>query len=238
MASHGSYSGLPLGVTAHAMKPTIKPASIIAAYDNRRGMGRSLVGDDEYSSSIDLEHQRIVDGKDERIRFLETNLRRLQDQVENQGQPTQNSDFEAKLKESEALIGQYKMRNEEVEKALQISRSECSKLQNEKNQMISRTTSQHSEEVEDLQDKIEELTASEAKLKLYTRNLEMKIEEQSKVKAMIDGINASNQKNIETFEDQINQARFQKKILATIILIEISKPEIPFFCAVKSRKAH
>ena len=38
----------------------------------------------------------------------------------------------------------------------------------------------------------------------------MKIEEQSKVKAMIDGINASNQKNIETFEDQINQARFQK----------------------------
>ena len=39
----------------------------------------------------------------------------------------------------------------------------------------------------------------------------MKIEEQSKVKAMIDGINASNQKNIETFEDQINQARFQKK---------------------------
>ena len=156
MASHGSYSGLPLGVTAHAMKPTIKPASNIAAYDNRRGMGRSLVGDDEYASSIDLEHQRIMDGKDERIRFLETNLRRLQDQVENQPQ-VNSADFEAKLKESEALIGQYKMRNEEVEKALQISRSQCSKLQNEKDQMISRTTSQHSEEVEDLHDKIEEL---------------------------------------------------------------------------------
>ena len=71
--------------------------------------------------------------------------------------------------------------------------------------MITRTSSAHSEEVEDLHDKLEELSASEAKLKLYTRDLEMKIEEQSKVKAMIDGINASNQKNIETFEDQINQ---------------------------------
>merc|ERR1712168_190128 len=70
---------------------------------------------------------------------------------------------------------------------------------------MGRTSSAHSEEVEDLHDKLEELSASEAKLKLYTRDLEMKIEEQSKVKAMIDGINASNQKNTETFEDQINQ---------------------------------
>ena len=225
MASHGSYSGLPLGVTAHAMKPTIKPASNIAAYDNRRGMGRSLVGDDEYASSIDLEHQRIMDGKDERIRFLETNLRRLQDQVENQPQ-VNSADFEAKLKESEALIGQYKMRNEEVEKALQISRSQCSKLQNEKDQMISRTTSQHSEEVDDLHDKIEELSASESKLKLYNRDLEMKIEEQSKVKAMIDGINASNQKNIETFEDQINQAGFQNFSMNTQKSPDLDRPPL------------
>ena len=46
----------------------------------------------------------------------------------------------------------------------------------DKDQIISRTTSQHSEDVEDLHDKIEDLKASEAKLKLYTRDLEMKID--------------------------------------------------------------
>ena len=32
-----SYTGLPLGVNVQRSKPSIKPASNIAAYDNRRG---------------------------------------------------------------------------------------------------------------------------------------------------------------------------------------------------------
>merc|ERR1711953_1077095 len=48
--NRSSYSGLPIGVSTHKSKPSIKPASNVAAYDNRRGMGRSLVGDDEFSS--------------------------------------------------------------------------------------------------------------------------------------------------------------------------------------------
>ena len=71
-------------------------------------MGRSLVGDDEFSSSIDLEHQKQIDGKDESIRFLETNLRRLQDQVENGNQESRlqaECNFEAEIQraKNEAL---------------------------------------------------------------------------------------------------------------------------------------
>ena len=54
--------------------------------------------------------------------------------------------LEAKLKESKALIGQYEIRNQQVEKDLQISRSQNSKLQNEIDQMISRTTSRKQEQ--------------------------------------------------------------------------------------------
>ena len=46
-------------------------------------------------------------------------------------------DLEAKLKESKALIGQYEIRNEQVEKDLQRSRSQNSKLPNEKDELIS-----------------------------------------------------------------------------------------------------
>ena len=42
----------------------------------------------------------------------------------------------AKLKESEALLCQFIIRNEELEKDLQISRSQNSKLQNEKDQLM------------------------------------------------------------------------------------------------------
>ena len=40
---------------------------------------------------------------------------------------------------------------------------------------------------------------------MANNDLELKIEEQSKVKAMIEGINQSNMKNIESFEEQIQQ---------------------------------
>ena len=35
--TRSSYSGLPIGVSTHKSKPSIKPASNVAAYDNRRG---------------------------------------------------------------------------------------------------------------------------------------------------------------------------------------------------------
>ena len=46
----------------------------------------------------------------------------------------------AKLKESEDVLRQYIIRNEELEKDLQISRSQNSILQKEKDQLISQTT--------------------------------------------------------------------------------------------------
>ena len=74
-------------------------------------------------------------------------------------------DLEAKLKERKALISQYEIRNEQVEKDLQISRSLNSKLQNEKDQLISRKISQQSEEIDALRDKIEELSARDQEKK-------------------------------------------------------------------------
>ena len=56
-----------------------------------------------------------------------------------------------------------------------------------------------------MRDTIDELRQSERNLKMANNDLELKIEEQSKVKAMIEGINQSNMKNIESFEEQIQQ---------------------------------
>ena len=66
-------------------------------------------------------------------------------------------DLEAQLKESKALIGQYEIRNEQVEKDLQLSRSQNSKLQNENDQLISL-----SQTLTNYDDEIDILSESEA----------------------------------------------------------------------------
>ena len=58
--------------------------------------------------------------------------------------------FKAKLEKMESEIDRYQRLNEEAEEALQQSKKECYKLQNEKNETISLTDVEVPKEMEDL----------------------------------------------------------------------------------------
>ena len=158
-------------------------------------MGRSLVGDDEYSSSIDLEHQKQMDGKDERIRFLEANLRRLQDQVENgnsqaeskQKNKSEMLEIEIKRAKNEALEIDARLKKKMIENdQLKTERDNLLNEVNARNSSLTENTSLN-DEVDRLHDKIDEMRETERKILFQNKELELQIEEQGKVKAMIEG---------------------------------------------------
>ena len=254
-----SSAHLPLqSRPSSAPKPMIKPASAIATYDNRRGMGRSLMGEDEgkrdsflwlclkmglpernvwnkyilrYESahfqrfvwhanphhkacssfaSIDLEHQRELEGKDEKIQFLEANLRRTQDQLErlNDEKPANEIHLNRRIAEAETLAAEFKQTEEAATRELRNAMLQNNQLSSERDQLLvelDRRNGASSDVVDELRYTVDELRQNERQLKMANNDLELKIEEQSKVKAMIEGINQSNMKNIESFEEQIQQ---------------------------------
>ena len=71
-----------------------------------------------------------------------------------------------------------------------------------------RNTMEHEELADEFDQVVQDLEKSrknERVLQMKLQENEMKMEEHSKVKAMIDGINQSNLKNLESFEEQIKQ---------------------------------
>ena len=113
-----------------------------ANYDNRRGMGRSLTGEDEACSSfasIDLEHQREIEGRDEKIQFLEANLRRTQDQLErlSDEKPANITQLNNRIANAEAQAAEYKQREEHAASELRNALIHNNQLTSERDQLLS-----------------------------------------------------------------------------------------------------
>ena len=113
----------------------------MATYDNRRGMGRSLTGEDEACSSfasIDLEHQKEIEGKDEKIQFLEANLRRVQDQLErvNDEKPANLTQLNRRIAQAENEAAEYKQAGETATKELRNAMLHNNQLSSERDQLL------------------------------------------------------------------------------------------------------
>ena len=73
------------------------------------------------------------------------------------------------------------------------------------------------DEIEKLSDELEDTKKSLHRKNIKIQEYEMKLEEHSKVKEMIDGINQSNLQNLESFEEQIKQRNITIEALRTDI---------------------
>lgn len=213
---------------SQAPKPAMKPASNITNFDNRKGAGQSLGGDDDISSiSADFDHvtpmgsMNELELKNARIEFLEgkwkKNVGRLQSEIEmSNPNSARQAQVTAELKTELAdRNGQIKSQQEamkQMQQEIATMKQAHTASQWQASTTIANRDTNFAIEHEDLADEIERLNeelemarTSEQKLKFKIQEYEMKMEEHSKVKAMIDGINQSNLKNLESFEEQIKQ---------------------------------
>ena len=105
-------------------------------------MGRSLTGEDEACSSfasIDLEHQREIEGRDEKIQFLEANLRRTQDQLErlSDEKPANITQLNNRIAAAEQQAAEYKQREEHAASELRNALIHNNQLTSERDQLLS-----------------------------------------------------------------------------------------------------
>ena len=207
-------------------KPVMKPASNLTNFDNRKGTGKSLPGDDEISASVasSADFERItplgstaesLEIKNAKIEALEAqwkeNVSRLQSELEmtqpNSARMTARSaELQNQLNDKDAQIKTQQESIKHLQHEINTMR-ETHLAHASANKETTYATEHEDlvEEIERLNDDLEVARKTEQKFKFKIQEYEMKMEEHSKVKAMIDGINQSNLKNLESFEEQIKQ---------------------------------